>query len=187
MQDNLYRTDLVDLDDHEVREFLEIIGRKDLEKIFRVQIKKSARILQNETISRFMAKYNYKGAWKQEIRRKSGKTKIKTRKVAKVTSKKKGGESLVKVHIMDDYRVKWLEMGTKKRYTKGHLNIGYYRLRRDAKWRYILRAGKPGYRGMITAGSFFQEAQERKESTMIESINKNIGNAIQKELKNMKK
>ena len=175
------------VDDKDFQEFLRAMGDKGMENLFRAQIKKAARIMQLDTVARFMRKYNYKGAWKQEIRRKSGKTKIKTRQVAKVTSKKKGGESLVKVHIMDDYRVKWLEMGTKKRHTKGHLNMGYYKLRPDAKRKFVLRVGKPGYRGFIKPGYFFKAAQARNERAMIDASKKNINEAIRQKMKHLTK
>ena len=72
MIDDSIETGFVEIDDHEVKDFLEALGEKKTQNLFRVQMKASARILQKKTIQNFMQKYNYQGVWKQEIIRKSG-------------------------------------------------------------------------------------------------------------------
>lgn len=186
MKDNGIHPDLIDIDDHEVREFLEAVGAKGMQRVFRVQMKASARILQNEAVQNFAREHKYKGVWKQTIRRASGKTRVKARQVARVISKIKGGEVLVKVHIMDDYRAKWFEMGTKKRTTKGRLNVGYYRLRADSNRKYVLRVGEPANRGRIEADHFFRKARRSKEQSMTQDLSKRIKKVIQKTLNNAK-
>ena len=174
----------VEIDDREIRAFLASLTSKQITELYRRGLKKSAFILRKETIQRFSKEYNYKGKWKQKITRKSGKERIKTREVAKVTSKKKGGDIIVKVHIMDDYRVKWLEMGTRNRYTKGRLNVGYSR---SGGRKYILRLGKPQRRGRVSEGRFFRAARLSKHKSLMTSIEKNIGDAIKQSYKRTKK
>lgn len=181
IDDSIYHG-FIELDDHEVKDFLEALGEKKTQDMFRVQMKASARILQKKTIQNFMQKYNYQGVWKQEITRKSGKKKTKTRRVAKVTSKNKNGQITVKVHIMEYYKVKWLEMGTKRRTTKGRLNVGYYRDRPDAKRLYFLRVGKPMNRGSITPGKFFAKAISVTENPIKNDFEKRLTTVITKEM-----
>lgn len=180
MRGDNYRTDLINIDDREVDDLLSCFRSKKTMNLYRVQMKASARILQRKTIQNFMVKYNYNGVWKQEVIKKSGKKRTKTRSVAKVTSKAKSGDITVKVHILDDYKVKWLEMGTRERYTKGHLNIGYYRLKDSARRRYFLRVGKPGYRGKITPGFFFGKSINMTEGKIVSDMGKRLTNIFKK-------
>lgn len=186
MKENGIHSDLIDLDDREVRAFLEALYGKEAPRLYQVQLKKSARILQKKTIQNFRKEYNYSGAWKQEIKRRSGKTKTKVRRIARIASKRKDGVVTVKVHIMDDYKVKWLEMGTKLRHTKGRLIVGKYRLRPNAKRTYNLRVGKPADRGQIEPGRFFESAKRTSEEPMKASISKGIKEAISKAYKKAK-
>ena len=77
-----------------------------------------------------------------------------------------------KVHIMGDYRLKWFEKGTVERYTKGHRVAGKQN-------RHLIRSGKGGYRGRMSAKYFFQKARNDEESlykamftSVTESLNK---------------
>lgn len=158
MSNGIAYNNYMDIDDSSLENFLVSLSSKKTQGMFRTQLKASARIIQMKTVQKFMRKYNYHGAWKQEITRKSGKKKTKTREVAKVTSKNKSGLITVKVHIMEDYKVKWLEMGTKKRTTKGRIGAGYYRLKGNSNRKYFLRVGKPANRGEIIPGKFFESA-----------------------------
>lgn len=176
----------VEIDDREIKEFLQKVGSRDALKKYRSGIKAAARILRNDTIRRFRSMYNYNNPLQQKItrtpRRKINTLKeiTKNRQIAKVTSKIKSDVVTVKVHIMDDYRVKWLEMGTQGRYTKGRKNIGYYRLRPDSRRKYVLRVGKPQWRGRITPGKFFAAAKRSKEQDVKKDIWKRISKIIRK-------
>ncbi len=172
---------MMSVDDSELQRLLLAMSGNDILKLYRRNIKKAARVLQDETIRIFKSKYNYKGAWRHKVRKKSGE-RMKTRRIARVTSKIKSGNVIVKVHIMDDYRAKWLEMGTRNRYTKGR-RAGYYKLRADAKRRYALHVGKPARRGRINEGRFFRLAQTRKSKVLMESIRNGISDAIMEEAK----
>lgn len=80
------------------------------------------------------------------------------------------------VSIMNDYRMKFLEKGTKDRQTKGRKVTGYI----DAH--HLKREGKGHYTGKITATNFFRSARDNSQSqvekAMIDSLNKSIQNAI---------
>lgn len=175
------------VDTSELMDFIDNLSIQKTIELYRKGIKKSAQILRNETIRQFSQDFHYKGAWKQEVTRKSGKKKIKTREVAKVTSKTRNGDVTVKVHIMEDYRVKWLEMGTKKRFTKGYRNVGYFKLRNDSNRKYIARTGKPLNRGTIQPGKFFEEARRKKMKEVESSIQDNIENVVKQTLIRSKK
>lgn len=80
------------------------------------------------------------------------------------------------VSIMNDYRMKFFEKGTKDRQTKGHKVTGYI----DAH--HLKREGKGHYTGKITATNFFRSARDNSqtqvEKAMMDSLNKSIQNAI---------
>jgi hypothetical protein len=72
-----------------------------------------------------------------------------------------------KVHIMGDFRLKFFELGTKDRTTKGHRVTGKY-------WKgarvYKIRAGKGGFRGRIDASKFFVKGKEMSERQVFGSM-----------------
>lgn len=177
--DNI-RYGAIGIDSSGLEGFLSALGSKKMQNRLRAQLKASARIIQLKTLQKFMAKYNYHGAWKQETTRKSGKKRTKTREVAKVTSKNKSGLITVKVHIMDDYKVKWLEMGTKQRTTKGRIRAGYYRRRPDSNRKYFLRVGKPANRGKIIPGRFFESAVSVTQNEVSNDWAKRLANVVKK-------
>ena len=79
-----------------------------------------------------------------------------------------------KVHIMGDFRLKFFEMGTKRRRTSG---------RNKAKVRGKTpkyRQHKPSYRGSIKASNFFLKARNRKEKEISDNMNTIIAESIRK-------
>lgn len=170
------------VDTSELMDFIDNLSIQKTIELYRKGIKKSAQILRNETIRQFSEDFHYKGAWKQEVTRKSGKKKIKTREVAKVTSKTRNGDVTVKVHIMEDYRVKWLEMGTDRRFTKGRVLSSVSIRNKGITRKYIARAGKRLNRGIIQPGKFFEEARRKKMKEVESSIQDNIENVVKQTL-----
>lgn len=175
IRDNKFRADLVDVDASDVIWMFEQLTGKERDKVFRIQLKKSAVILANETTVLFKKKIR-KEDRKVTITRKSGKKVTKWRRIATVKLNRKKFEA--KVHIMADYKVKWFEMGTKPRRTKGHRNIGFYRVKKDGRRRYALRIGKPADRGQLRPGHFFREAQRTKEREIFRNIETDLSKAI---------
>ena len=79
-----------------------------------------------------------------------------------------------KVHIMGDFRLKFFEMGTKRRRTSG---------RNKAKVRGKTpkyRQHKPSNRGSIKASNFFLKARNRKEKEISDNMNTIIAESIRK-------
>lgn len=170
-------SEYVNVDDSDLIWMFDQLTRKERAKVFQVALKKSVVVLANKTTYLFKKKYNYSGPRKETVQRKNGKLKTKNRHIAKVTSKVKNDDVIAKVHIMEDHRAKWFENGTQDRVTKGNRNVGYYRLRKGGR-KYVLRIGKPGKRGRLAPGHFFQHAQTVTRAEMIKNIDTNLGNAI---------
>lgn len=174
---NKFRTDLFDVDDSDVIERFEELTGLERKNVFRIALRKSATILVNETTAAFKAKHGYKP---RIIEKKNKKGEIKRRRVklAKIVIGK--DKKSCKVHILDDYKVKWFEMGTKERRTKGHRNVGYYSISAEGNRRYALRTGKPGYRGRIKAEHFFVDAQNRCERRVFDEMDKRVSEGVVK-------
>lgn len=177
MKVNKYRDDLIDLDDSEIRDFLAKLKDPSKTRLLKVQLKKSMAPMVKMTTEQFRKKYKSVGRWEAQVTKK-GKIKKKIMRVAKAITKLKNGFLFGKVHIMDNYKVKWLEMGTDERQTKGHRNIGYYKLSPTAKRKYILRTGKPGYRGYVKPGNFFRKSKGLTFGKVVDLLRKGIGSVI---------
>lgn len=77
----------------------------------------------------------------------------------------------VKVHLLGDFRLKFFEMGTKDRYTKGHRITGSYWSRGAGRGRkYLVRVGKGGYRGAIESSRFFAKSKTETESRIFREM-----------------
>lgn len=115
---------------------------------------------------------------KEKITRKSGKEVTKIRRIATVKVIKK--DMIVKVHIMSDFRVKFFEKGTKKRFTKGYR----YRNEKHAYWKgkrkYYRKEGRGRYTGSIEPEWFFRDAQMQTERRIFDNIDKELSKAIVK-------
>lgn len=114
------------------------------------------------------------------VRKRGGGTREKIRRVARVVVRPK--EFLAKVHIMDDYRVKWFEMGTRDRFTKGRKVTGTYRLKGGGR-RYLKRAGKGRRVGKIRPEWFFKKSIRRTQS----SVSRKIDSGVTEVLKSLKR
>lgn len=75
----------------------------------------------------------------------------------------------VKVNIMGDYRLKWLEMGTAERYVKSRKKGGYVKFKKKR------RAGR------ITATRFFEKAQNQVNKIVPAEMEKTLLSAIEKQ------
>ena len=82
--------------------------------------------------------------------------------------------SEVKIHIMGDYRLIFLEKGTALRYTTGHSSKSV----RGKKPSH--RQKRKAYRGKINAKWFFKNAREQKSKEIESEINLEISKAIEK-------
>ena len=116
---------------------------KELKKAILSSLRSSASILRRETDKQFKSRVKF------------GK-----RSIARVVIDKKNLSA--KVHIMDDFRAKFFELGTKKRYTRQGFNR------------------KPAYRGSIEAGYHFRKAQEITRGKIFNEMSNRVGKAIDK-------
>lgn len=84
-----------------------------------------------------------------------------------------------KVHLLGDFRLKFFEMGTKSRYTKGHKITGSYWSGGYGRGRkYLTRTGKGGYRGRIDANRFFAQSKRETESRIFNEMDERITRQI---------
>lgn len=76
------------------------------------------------------------------------------------------------IHIMKNFKMKFFELGTEKRYRKVK---GLSKVRK-----FFRKDAKGGYTGQIKKYSFFSKAKEQKESEVFNSINRLISTSIKK-------
>ena len=85
----------------------------------------------------------------------------------------------VKIHLLGDFRLKFFEMGTKDRYTKGHKITGSYWSRGAGRGRkYLVRVGKGGYRGAIDSSRFFAKSKSETESLIFDQMDSRISRNV---------
>lgn len=116
-------------------------------------VRYSANILKKETDS----KYRFLKKRKEKDKLRGGKIR-KGQAVVKVDTH----TGIAKIHIMGDYMMKWFELGTKPRRTRGRKIIGYYSLRAGGR-KYLLRKGKGRDTGQIEPKYYFRSAQNTTE------------------------
>lgn len=154
------------LDSHQFDAMVKGLTGQEMKKVINGALKTGGNILKKETDKQFKEKIAIGDARVKRIG-KGGKVTTKWRRLATVTIDKR--TPAAKVHIMGDFRAKFFELGTKKRYTKGHKNTGYHRRRPGGRW-YRSRSGKGGCRGSIIAGHFFLKAQQITERKIFDGI-----------------
>ncbi len=146
----------------------------EMKKAILGTLRSGANILKKETEKQFHERVNLDGLRVKYTNRK-GREVTKWNRLATVRVDRK--EPSAKVHIMADFRTKFFEMGTKNRRTKGHRNVGYYRLSLGGRL-YRKRSGKGGDRGRIKPGWHFRKAQQLTERKIFESIDRQLSRRI---------
>lgn len=100
---------------------------------------------------------------------------LKQRKNRRATGKYKSGESvvsvdkgkgIVKVHILGDFMMKWFELGTGERYTKGR-SLKKIRKTGSVKGRYLFKQAQD-----LTEKRIFSTIQQNMEKEIIRQANK---------------
>lgn len=145
-------------DDSEIVIFLEKLQGKKFNNACLSGMREGMKILAKKTTANFKSKrrgFRQRKVWNPRKR------KMKILKVATIVTNRK--ENTVKVHIMADYRVKWLETGTNERTVK-HWFGGWKR--------HSAGSVKPEY--------FFKRAQEETESQVEEKATAEITRRINK-------
>lgn len=165
-------------DDREVRRFLARLSGKGMNRGLLSAIRKGLGILAKKTTENFRA--NRRGFTEKRVRKRtrSGKEKERILRVARVSTRNK--DDTVKVHIMDDYRVKWFETGTRERKTKGRRITGLARVGKRLR---AVRTGKGHSTGRIRPERFFLKAQRQTEGQVRQAIGREMEKNIRKQLK----
>ncbi len=163
----------IQTDSRQLTNALSALSGKDISRVVRNSLKKAVRPLAKSTERRYDALFDRSG--ESSPRKRGG-----SQGIVRLVSRTQNGLIVVKVHIMRDYKAKWFELGTDKRYTKGHRNVGRYRLRQDSNRRYTLRAGRPGYRGRIRPKWIFTTEQRKQEHRIKAGIDQYLGEEITK-------
>ena len=163
----------VKIDDRQIQVLLKTLDGKKVRQVYRNSIKKAVRPLAKTTEQRYSVLLS-----REKLD--TGSRIWKSKNIVKLLSRTKDGVIVVKVHIMQDYKAKWFEMGTAKRYTKGYRNVGYYKRNPFGKRRYIDRKGKPGYRGYIHPSWIFTTEQQKQQNAIMKGIDKYINEGVTK-------
>lgn len=165
----------IQADDREVRSLLGRLQEAGLNRKALAAIRRGLNILARKTTEKF--RQNRRGFAERRVKRKGrgGKEREKILRVARVSTNRKA--QTVKVHIMDDYRVKWFEMGTRRRKTKGRRIVGSAYV---GKRKLLVRSGKGHDTGSIRAEWFFRKAQRQTLPQVEKKINDEMTKAIRK-------
>lgn len=134
----------LEIDSKAVIAAFERLSDSDMKKVWKSALRKAAKPLVQET------KKNLILAIGKSATRKSAKYGTSLRQGVKTSFRKESNTA--KVHIMGDFRLKWFEKGTRKRYTKkGNHN-----------------------RGKMTAFNFFKKARISKEQEVYNTIEEHL-------------
>lgn len=133
------------------------LNQKNRKRVKRAALNESSRILVNETRRNLRQIMTKSGRLSTKSKNTTGKTL--EQGIKKKIDRK--AES-VKIHIMGDYRLKWFELGTALRRTKGYRRHGYGRK--------LTRSGKGGNRGRIGSYFSFRKAKEAKEKEIFSTM-----------------
>lgn len=134
----------IEVDSKEVIAAFERLADTDMKKVWRSTLRKASKPLVQETKKQLIL------ALGKIATRKSAKWGKSLRQGVKASFRK--DKNTAKVHIMGDFRLKWFEKGTKKRYTK-----------------------KGGYnRGFMKPINFFKKARNNKEQEVYNTIEQHL-------------
>lgn len=163
------------IDDRQVMRLLEAMNSRQLGKVERQALQKSARILQKEA-RRQLRIHGVKNASKKMIRKngkvvKSPNAGIKVSMPRNTNDVEKEG---AKVHIMGNFTLKWFEKGTKIRRSTTYAGKP---LKKAANRGQIPGSGKKG--SDIKLG-FFTEAQKTVKNEVFSSIKGNLETELKK-------
>ncbi len=155
------------VNDTQVIQMFSEMDRKNRNRVFRSALRQSAGILVRQTKKNLRTIETSGGRLRTNTpNRWNGKKMeqgIKTSMARDVRS--------VKVHLLGDFRLKFFEMGTKDRYTRGHRITGSYWSRGEGRGRkYMTRTGKGGYRGRIESSKFFAQSKNETESRIFKEM-----------------
>lgn len=145
---------MIEVDSKEMLKLFSNLKPRNQSKVFKKALKQAGQILVKET-RQTLRRSGIKGITKKHPEWKG----ISLNSGIKIGKQKKDDET--KVHIMGDFRLKFFEMGTKRRV-------------------YTTKNGKTHNTGSIRGINFFSRAKAVKEKEVFESINRLIAENIRK-------
>ena len=157
---------MIEVDAKEVLGLFADLNSRQQKQAHRNALRRAANILVKETKNQLKAKLGRKANSRNWWNNKTLLSGI------KANSSRDGKEA--KVHIMGDFRLKFFEMGTEPRKTKGN-NTATVRRKTP-----IRRQKKAASRGKITSMQFFKTAQKNKENEIFNSLDKLLSESIQR-------
>lgn len=157
---------MIEVDAKEVLGLFADLNSRQQKQVYRNALRRAANILVKETRNQLKSKLGRKANSRNWWNNKTLSSGIKS------NADKEGKEA--KVHIMGDFRLKFFEMGTDQRKTKGN-NTASVRGKTP-----IRRQKKPANRGRIDSLKFFSTAKENKEQEIFGTMDKLISQSIQR-------
>lgn len=160
----------IGITDNDVRQFCDGLQRAVSQKVFLRSLRRGLGILARDTNARYRRLHPGHKSQKVVYKRlKGGRWKKSRQSIATVATKRR--ENLVMVHIMSDYRAKWLEKGTAERHTKGYVKV------------LGVRRGKGRRTGRIRPEWFFKMSQIATAKKVENRITTEIKKEIKKQVK----
>ena len=155
----------IQVDDRKVLAMFSEMDAKNRKRVFRTALRQSAGILVRQTKKNLRSIETSGGRLRTNTpNRWNGKKMEQGIRTVMARDAKS-----VKVHLLGDFRLKFFEMGTKDRYTKGHRITGSFKSRGGGR-KYLIRTGKGGYRGQIVASRFFAASKSETEGRIFKEM-----------------
>lgn len=157
----------IQVDNRKVLAMFSEMDAKNRKRVFRTALRQSAGILVRQTKKNLRSIETSGGRLRTNTPNRWNGKKMEQG----IRSKMEKGDKSMKVHLLGDFRLKFFEMGTKDRYTKGHKITGSYWSRGAGRGRkYLVRVGKGGYRGRIESSRFFARSKQETESRIFKEM-----------------
>ena len=156
------------VDGTKVEKLLKDLQSKDFKKVYNSAVRAGARVLAKDTEKKYAAQTSLP-------RRKNSHSRIKP---GKVGISRDGRTGVYKVHILQDFMMKWFEIGTNIRMVKGATTT----LMEGKNGRWFIRKHRPKSRpsGSIRPLRLFLKARQESEQRVCSVMNQRIMKAIQK-------
>lgn len=168
------------VDDNQFQMMVKNLAGDQIKKSYRTGLRKAAQILKKDNDRSYESETGLHT--RKKLTMDDGRTiKRSEAGVARIrTYFKKGQMPYAIISIEKDFMMRWFELGTKRRKTKGRKVVGMYQ---KGNRRYKRRIGRGRYTGSIKPMRIFRKAQDRTESKVIENIKNMIKREIYKAYK----
>ncbi|UVQ81055.1 hypothetical protein NXW35_07285 [Parabacteroides distasonis] len=159
----------VKVDISEYNRMVDRLTGKEMDKAMISAVRSGGQIIRRRTIQNFGSGTAFKAF--NVYKDRNGSTK--RLPLVRLNVNKKTKDAVV--DILGDFRAKFFELGTKRRFTKGYRVTG---MKRKGARLYLTRSGKPANRGIITGRRYFRKAQDSEESKVLDDMEKRVMRAV---------